>query len=321
MKYTEMFSPAGISSFFKPCQTHIPPSTFDLRYVGAEGGGFVINLGVHTELEVEKSSKRVVDVYINGRPASEAVTTRTVVNRILNLAKQDHDYRVKVKHWVEVPIGAGYGSSAAGALSTSLGLVELLDLPVTVMEAAMVAHVSEIECGTGLATVAPLLTGGCVLQRGCGGPGISKVIRIPVEEDVKIVSVFFGPIYTRKAVSSPEFMEKVMKAGSEALTRINDHPELGSFMKESRRFSSQLGLQTCKVRVAMDLMDEHGAIGAAQNMIGEAVHGAFYREDVKKALEALEDKFGKRSIYVSGIHFTPLADLDLRELHPYEFTR
>lgn len=321
MKSCAAFSPAGISSFFKPCQTHLPPLTSDLRYVGAEGGGFVINLGVRTELEVEKSSRRVVNVYINGRPAPEAATTRTVVNKILNLVKHDHDYRVKVKHWVEVPIGAGYGSSAAGALSTSLGLVELLDLPLTVTEAAMMAHVSEVECGTGLATVAPLLTGGCVLQRGCGGPGISKVLRIPVEEGVKILSVFFGPIYTKKAVSNPEFMEKVMKAGSEALNRINDHPELESFMKESRRFSQTLGLQTYKVKAAMNLMDELGAIGAAQNMIGEAVHGAFYQEDVKKALETLENKFGRRSLYASGICLTPLADLDLRELQPYEFAR
>lgn len=321
MKIGETFSPAGISSFFKPCQAHVPHSTIDLRYVGAEGGGFVINLGVHTKLQVEKSCKRVVDVYINGRPAPDALTTRTVVEKILNMVKGNHDYRVKVKHQVEVPIGAGYGSSAAGALSTSLGLVELLDLPLTITEAAMIAHVSEIECGTGLATVAPLLTGGCVLQRGCGGPGISKILRIPVEEGVKIVSVFFGPIYTKKAVSNPEFMESAMKAGSEALNRINDHPELESFMKESRRFSQRLGLQTHKVKVAMDLMDDLGAIGAAQNMIGEAVHGAFYQEDVEKALEVLENRLGKRRLYVSGIYLTRLADFDLRELQPYEFAR
>jgi pantoate kinase len=35
------------------------------------------------------------------------------------LAKAGEKYNVEVKHWVEVPIGAGFGSSAAGALTTA----------------------------------------------------------------------------------------------------------------------------------------------------------------------------------------------------------
>jgi pantoate kinase len=268
--------------------------------MGAEGGGFVINRGVNTTIEVEKTIKRKINVYINKKEAPEALTTRSVVNKMLDIA--DSECKVEVRHDVNVPIGAGYGSSAAGALSTALALARLFDSNMNENDLAMIAHTSEIECGTGLGTVACLLVGGCVLQRGCGGPGISTIDNIPIEKDVKIISVYFGPIYTKRTLSNPSVMKKVAMLGEEAMDRIHNHPDLKEFMKESRLFSSKLGLQTPRVIAAIEEMESTGAIGATQNMIGEAVHGAFHVEDINNAVKALKKKYPESEVLSTGIY-------------------
>lgn len=108
------FSPAGISSFFEICdRTHDGVPIKNPERIGARGGGFVINKGVLTEVSAAEAEVNGVQVFINDKLAPEAETTRVVVEMLL--AKADGNYEVKVTHKVEVPIGAGFGSSAAGA--------------------------------------------------------------------------------------------------------------------------------------------------------------------------------------------------------------
>ena len=112
VKRARAFSPAGISSFFQICDREPDGrSITDLERVGARGGGFGLEKGVLTQVDVTKSKKRDITVFINGRHAPEAETTRTVVDMLLE--KVDQTYSVEVKHRVEVPIGAGFGASAA----------------------------------------------------------------------------------------------------------------------------------------------------------------------------------------------------------------
>jgi Predicted archaeal kinase (sugar kinase superfamily) len=121
LKTAKAYSPAGISSFFEICDT-LPDGTpiKDVEKVGARGGGFGIRKGVKTEVAVSSAEKTCIDVYINGRLAPEAETTRTVVEKLLKMV--GGDFHVEVKHWIEVPIGAGFGTSAGGALTAALAL-------------------------------------------------------------------------------------------------------------------------------------------------------------------------------------------------------
>ena len=96
------------------------------------------------------------------------------------MSKADRAFDVTVNHRVDVPIGAGFGSSAAGALTTSLALSNALDLHLTYNQLGRIAHVAEVQCKTGLGTVGPLMLGGCVLTVEPGAPGTSIIDRIPI---------------------------------------------------------------------------------------------------------------------------------------------
>ena len=70
------------------------------------------------------------------------------------------NFEIIVEHHVEVPLGAGFGTSGAAALSLALALNEALSLGLSKIEAAQLAHVAEVECKTGLGTVIAETFGG-----------------------------------------------------------------------------------------------------------------------------------------------------------------
>ncbi len=162
-KSAQAFAPAAISSFFEICdQTAEGNPIADLERAGARGGGFGLQSGVLTRVSVVEAKTGSTTVFINGQLAPQAQTTKAMVQMLL--AKAQANYDVVVEHQIGVPIGAGFGTSAGGALTTGLALKEALDLPLTRNQIGTAAHIAEIQCQTGLGTVSSLAQGGgCIL--------------------------------------------------------------------------------------------------------------------------------------------------------------
>jgi pantoate kinase len=300
LKTSRAFSPAGISSFFEICDT-LPDGSpiVDLEKVGARGGGFGIRKGVTTEVSFSEADKNSISIYINGRSAPEAETTKTVVQMLL--AKASGKYNVEVKHWVEVPIGAGFGSSAAGALTTALALSKALGLNLTYNQLGRIAHVAEVKCKTGLGTVGPLMIGGCVITVEPGAPGIALIDRIPISADYMIVAGVFGAIPTREVLSSREKRLAVNKWGRKTLERILAEPSLENFLACCREFAEKTGFMTERVHKLIRAAEEAGAIGAAQNMVGEAVHALTTFENAGKVAQAFKRVLPKENVLVANV--------------------
>lgn len=298
MKSAKAFSPAGLSSFFEICdKTPDGAPILDFERIGARGGGFGIQKGVTTEVSVFASEISDVKVFINGVSAPEAETTRTVVDALLS--KVDEKYSVVVRHRVEVPIGAGFGSSAAGALTAALALAKALNLSLTYNQLGRIAHVAEVKCKTGLGTVGPLMLGGCIITLEPGAPGTAIIDRIPISEDYVVVAGVFGPIPTKEVLSSHEKRLAVNKWGRKTLERILSEPSLENFLVCCREFAEKTGFATSRVRELMKLADEAGAIGAAQNMVGEAVHALTTLENADKVIQAFKRVLPENKILVS----------------------
>lgn len=297
------FCPAGVSSFFEICdRTRDGQSITELERVGSRGGGFVIKRGVTTRVEVEEAKCNSLTVFINGKQAPEARTSRTVAETIL--AKTCKEYQVKVFHSVQIPIGAGFGSSAAGALGTALALSEALDLRLTYNELGRIAHVAEVKCGTGLGTVGPLMLGGCILTLEPGAPGIGVIDRLPLSPDYLIVVGTFEPIPTRNfLLSSPERREKVSHCGRNTLKAILKEPSVKNFLVQCQKFSEETGLITPRARKLVKIAEKSGAIGAAQNMIGEAVHALTRSENAGKLAEAFKQVLPRDKVICARIDF------------------
>ena len=296
------FSPAGISSFFEICDRTADgkPLTNPLK-VGARGGGFGIRKGVLTEVRVAKADRNSVKVMINGSPAPEAETTKTTVNALLT--KVDEKYAVAVRHEIEVPIGAGFGSSAGGALTTALALSKALDLKLTFNQIGRIAHSAEVQCKTGLGTVGPLMLSGCVLTVEPGAPGIAVIDRIPISPDYVVVAGVFGPILTKQVLSSHEKRRAINKWGRITLEKILDEPSLENFLTRCLEFAQKTGFMTERLQGLVRLAEEAGALGAAQNMVGEVIHAVTTLENAKRVVEAFKQVLPEDKIIVSEIDF------------------
>jgi len=302
LKRARAFSPAGISSFFEICdRTPDGKLIADPERIGARGGGFSPNKGVSTEVSVAEAEENQVQVFINGECCPEAETTKSVVEALT--AKVSEKYAVKVVHSVEVPIGAGFGSSAAGALGTALALSKALGLNLTYNQLGRIAHVAEVKCKTGLGTVGPLLFGGCGLTIEPGAPGYALLDRIPVSPDHRLVVGTFRPYPTKEMLASEEKREIINEWGRKTLKKILADPSLENFMVACKDFAVGTGFVTSRVQKLIELSKKAGAVGAAQNMLGEAVHALVTVDNVEAVHEAFKKLLPEEKIIIANIDF------------------
>ena len=302
-KTAQAFAPAAISSFFEIYGIEGNNPIVELERVGARGGGFGLQKGVLTQVTVEEAKSSGITVIINGKRAPEAETTKTVIETLLN--KLQKSYVVIVNHKIEVPIGAGFGTSAGGALTAGLAPKEALDLPLTYNQIGKIAHAAEIQCQTGLGTVSSLtLTGGCVLVVEPGAPGICQIDRIPITPDYMVVAgVFNSNIPKKNVFADPQKRQMINQYGKQTLEAILAEPSLENFLDCCWGFSKKSGFATENVKQLVKLAKKAGAVGATQNMIGEAVHAVVLEENVDMVAEAFKQVLPSEKVIVSKIDF------------------
>jgi pantoate kinase len=297
------FAPAAISSFFEICDTQDGKPITDLEKVGAIGGGFGLERGVTTTVTARESEKNVVNVFINSKTALKSKTTKQLVETLLG--KTATKYEVTVKHQIEVPIGTGFGTSAGGALTAGLALREAIGLPLTYNQIGKIAHVVEIQCLTGLGTVSSLtFSGGCVLVVEPGAPGVCQIDRIPISPEYMVVAGFFKSKISKDSVlSSQQKKKEINNYGKKTLEAILAEPTLENFLECCWDFSRKAGFATEKIRQLVESSKKAGAVGAAQNMIGEAVHAIVHEKNVNSVAEAFKQTLPQQQVIVSKIDF------------------
>ncbi|HID16943.1 TPA: hypothetical protein EYP26_01465 [Candidatus Bathyarchaeota archaeon] len=299
------YSPAGLSSFFEARNGFGE----DPASMGARGGGFLLTKGITTEVTAEPSKRNEVKVYINGLYSRNASTSRRAAQYVLELV--GGPFKVTIKHEIKVPIAAGFGTSGAGALTASLALSKIFNLNLSVEEVGMIAHKAEIACKTGLGTVPPLVSGGgCVVTVKPGGPGKATIKKIPVKPGLKIISGVFKAIETKRALLSRAGLEKVNKAGERALERILADPCLENFLKSAKNFAVESELATSRVLKLIKEVERAGALGAAQNMIGEAVHAVTEEDNLAKVLTVFKKFIPSGRMVVAEISKDPVKFLN-----------
>lgn len=202
---------------------------------------------------------------------------------------------------LRVPIGAGFGTSAAGTLASCLALVDAVNFPMTLNDLGRITHIAEVVKKTGLGTASAMLTGGFVLVTEPGAPGIGSVDRLLYPEDHVVLCAYLGPIATRGVLSGSDLVNSVNPAARRAMASIRRKPELHTFLREARQFGEAVGFQSPNVSRLIKAMISAGAVGAAQNMIGEAVHGVIHSDKVNRALIKLRKEFPSATIFASNL--------------------
>ena len=299
MPRSEAFCPAGISSFFEVCDHDEAGNALeDPARIGARGGGFATTRGVTCSVSAKSQSRTQIQVGINSKQFPNATTTRSAVERLLEVAGVHADVRATIQ--VDVPIAAGFGTSAAGTLATCLALSDALKLPLTFNELGRITHIAEVINGTGLGTVSALLSGGFVLVTEPGAPGIGRVDRLRFPPNHSVVCAHLGPILTRDVLA-----KRANGNGNEAAKTTLDNilmkPTLPIFLAEARKFGRKSGLETARVTRLISTMMAAGAVGAAQNMIGEAVHAVADDSKVTRILGEVKRVFPDAKVFASPL--------------------
>ncbi len=301
-KTVNAFAPAGISSFFEICDTAVDGAPItDFERVGSRGGGFVINKGVHTQVAVTESKKNTIEALINEKLTPEAETTKTVAKILL--AKTVKKYAVTIDHLVGVPVGAGFGSSAAGAIGTALAMSKALELKLTYNQLGKIAHAAEVKCKTGLGTVGPIMLGGCILTVEPGAPGLGIIDRIPIRDDCVIVAGIFGSTLTKQVLASAEKRREINRWGAKTLEAILAEPSVENFLACCLEFAEKTGFMTQRLRQLIKLAVKAGAVGVAQNMVGEAVHALALEENAGDIAEAFKQVLPNENVLVAKVDF------------------
>ncbi len=272
------FCPGHITGFFQIVEHEEP-----LRS-GSKGAGICVALGAKCLLEA-KPGNGEIEVRLDGRP-EPAPVTRDAIMGLPGWETLDID--LSIEH--ELPVGQGFGMSAAGALAASLAVSAALGLGRS--DAVSAAHLAEIKNRTGLGDVAALSVGGVTFRIKEGVPPHGLVKRIDGDPEL-VLCVIGRPISTAGTISDPEVRRKVNEVGADCVRRMAETTSLSNLMRLSRDFMLRTGLADPKVESAVRSVEDAGGL-ASMVMLGSSV---FALGDVDRMAGILKG-YGK--VYCTG---------------------
>jgi pantoate kinase len=284
-----IFVPSHITGFFEIVDNDDPIKK------GSRGAGVVMDKGVITKVKITDGSG--VKIKINGKSDAR---NASITDKTLEILKKGFDLdgmNIKIEHDVQVPIGAGFGTSAAFALGASIGISKILKLPLTFNKAAQIAHLAEVEMKSGLGDVIGEISGGIVLRIKEGAPGVGITDKIVLEnpEELFVISKTFGEINTADIIEDPYHKKKINEMGRNLLQELINDPQPRKFMELSRKFAENTGFMSSEVKETVEILESE-TIGASMAMLGSTAFALSENEDTSldDALVAKVDHWGCR---------------------------
>ena len=241
------FVPGHVTGLFSIHRTDDPRTT------GSRGAGLTLADGVTVRLT--PSDETVVR--LEGK--------RTAVDAVdLVLDAMDRTASVDVR--TELPLGAGFGISGAATLGTALAANAAFDCGRSENDLVRLAHVAEVEAGTGLGDVVAQARGGVPIRQEPGAPPAGTLDGLPAVADVEYLHL--GDLSTPDVLADRP--DRITSAGTEALEALRQRPTLDRFMAASRSFVEDVGLLTEDLRSIVEDVEASGGT-ASMAMIGRTV--------------------------------------------------
>ena len=261
-----VFVPGHITGFFT-----IENHEIKLKN-GSCGAGFLLSSGVKTTISASDSLS--VDVNQGGT---------VVIDEVLRILEIDTNF--KITQDIQLPIGAGFGTSAASALSLTLAINEFMDMGYSQELCGQIAHMVEVNLSGGLGDVIGQTGRGLVLRTKPGAPGIGEIESFDTET-VYIGWKTFGGIETSSIIRDPHHRKVISEVGLKYLELFEKETTLENFLTFSNRFSHETKLMSDEVKNTIDYFNSStNILGSSMAMLGNTAFAFAYDEDALKSLD------------------------------------
>ncbi len=265
---------------------------------GSMGAGFSVAIGTVTSVSVVDNPTLEITTDYN-KQRIDAQVTKTVVQRMTE--EYERTLRVHVDHSSSLAIGAGFGASGAGALGTALALGHMLDPDIEYEKAAGFAHIAEITNHTGLGDVLAQTVGGLEVRVQAGGPGVGKIQSIDYQDTLLVALAGSPGLETAKVLTNPTSRQRINSIGEELVTKLIDNPTVEMFIECSREFSEKIGLQSTRVKQALNMLDREGLTESSMVMLGDSVFCFCSEENSSIAQGILLDYWDASEVFMTSI--------------------
>jgi pantoate kinase len=246
------FAPAHVTGLFA-----VHDKDPDPLKKGSRGAGWSLDQGATAT--VARGDRLAVRV---GGQAEAAPVTRLALERLAPGEPLDVDVRL------DLPVGQGFGMSAAGTLAACLAAADLLGLePEHALEAA---HTAEVLSGTGLGDAVGSWFGSGEVRMKPGCPPHGWALRIEPPDGTRFLFLVLGRgISTPSIVRDAAWKRKTRELGDPAVDRIlaaGREKAWPRILLESGSFSDALGLMPAEMRRLGATLPDGCAWG--QSMLG-----------------------------------------------------
>ena len=206
-----VFVPSHITGFFSIFDNENP------LLKGSLGAGVLLDKGVITE--IDKNADESFSIMINGKKDeyNEVIILKTIEFMENELNKDKIQFSldgILINQTIQVPIGCGFGSSAASAVGTAICINEYFN--------------------SGLGDVIAELSKGIVLRTKVGAPGFGEVKSIvpqektgfgvfePLKSDFYVITKTLGEISTASIIEDPKHKKLITQVGLEIGEEFNE---------------------------------------------------------------------------------------------------
>ncbi len=272
------FSPASVTCFFSPSIGGCASDTYSK--------GCAINLEQGVTAHVQAASS--TEIFFNGQSKSIA-PLEYVIQR---LSPQP----VRVLLETSLPLGCGFGLSAAACLSSAIAIAKQYDLGLSREELGMIAHEAEVTYKTGLGDVASQLCGGVVYRKCETGPLDSERLLIKTQA---LYFRIFDELETSAVLSNSALVNTVFQKGAEANEWLANHMDnltLADLLDCSLKFAQGAGLITNSEvnKCIKDVLSQDGK--ATMIMLGQGVMSTLPVGNISDWIKFEIDEAGTRYI-------------------------
>jgi pantoate kinase len=271
MNKASAYAPGHISGFFEPVY-HLE----DIARTGSRGAGINITLGATSEVIIENSNNQIFEIYINNRK-SNAPVTHLALRHLIG----DNPLHIIVKTKLDLPMGQGFGMSAAGALSATLATSKIAGLSDN--DAMRASHFAEVQLRTGLGDVIASCFGGVEIRKTPGLPPWGVIEHIPGKFDL-VLCIIGKKVNTKKILSNSSRISNIVNYGKYCTKKLLENPSIENFFTLSKIFTEKTKLADKRVIEAINSVNKIGM--ASMCMLGNSIFAMGKSEKILKTLSS-----------------------------------